>query len=158
MSKTTLKQIKHFLDINSIPFNHLTHKTIPRDSLGASIIRGTNFEDGAKALILETKSGKIIQAVVPANFRIDIKKLKKLINEKNLSLVSPDTVLELTGCVVGSVPPFGILWKIPVYFDKSLLSKKEVVFSAGTKEDSILIDPNKLATINEAIIEDIIKE
>lgn len=158
MSEKTLELIKQKLNKANISFKHIHHETISRDSDGASKIRGTKQEEGAKALILQTKSKKFIQAIVPAHKRISLKKLKKIIHEKNVSLAHPNEVQELTECVVGSVPPFGILWDIDMYVDKTLLDLTEVVFSAGTLEDSIFIAPQELININQASIVDILSE
>jgi len=35
------------------------------------------------------------------------------------------------GCEVGSMPPFGNLWQIPVYADESLAEDEVISFSAG---------------------------
>ncbi|MCA9477594.1 MAG: hypothetical protein KC535_00420 [Nanoarchaeota archaeon] len=158
MSKATLEQIKKLFDDENISYKHLTHDTIPRDSKGASLLRGTTHEHGAKAIVLQTKSGAFFQAVVPAHQRISLKKLKKILGEKNVSLAHPQEVLSLSDCVVGSVPPFGSLWNIRVFVDRSLLDIDQVIFSAGTLEDSILVSPQALVEINRAEVVDILKE
>ncbi len=158
MAQEELKKILHLLDENNINYKHLEHEEIKKDSKSAAVVRGTKLEQGAKALILKTKSGKLIQAVLPANRRLDLKKIKRLLNEKNVSLVSPEIVLEKINCVVGSVPPLANLWGIEILMDKILLEKEEIVFSAGTLTDSIMINPKDLAKVNGARIEEIIKE
>lgn len=157
MGREVLQKILTLLKNSNIEFKHQTHETINRDSVSASKIRGSNLNQGAKALILKTKSKKFVQMVLPANLRLDLKKAKLLVGEKNISLASPDEVLELTTCVVGSVPPFGILWNIPTYFDKLLLDKELLVFSSGTLEDSIFIKPHDLINCNKGIVATIIK-
>ncbi len=158
MSKTTLQSIISLLKKKNISFKHIQHATIDKSSAIASKIRGTNLNQGAKALILKGKSGKIFQIVLPANRKADLKSIKKIVEEKNVSLVSPDEVKALTDCIVGSVPPFGVLWKIPLYADRKLLGKKEIVFSAGTLNDSIFIAPKELIACNNASIVDLSKE
>lgn len=158
MSKTTLQQITNLLNKHRLSFKHFHHKKIKPTSIDAATLRGTNLSDGAKALILKTKSGKYIQTIVPANRRADLKKIKKLINEKNVSLAHPQEVFELSDCVVGSVPPFGILWNIPVYFDELFLKKEIMVFSAGTLEDSMEMRPQDYIKAVNPSIADLSKE
>lgn len=159
MGTETLNEILNLLKTTNIPFKHVRHKEISgRTSKDAATTRGTKLEDAAKALIIKTKKGIIIQAIIPANKRLDTKKLKKIVGEKNVSLTSPEEVLEITTCSVGSVPPFGILWNIPVYFDSGLVNKKEVVFSAGTHTDSIYINPNNLVQLNKGKIQPLCKD
>ncbi|MBN1175266.1 YbaK/EbsC family protein [Candidatus Woesearchaeota archaeon] len=158
MSETTLKNIINLLKSNNIEFVHFNHEPVPKDSLGASKVRGLSPDSGAKALILQGKSGKFYQTVLSGHLRLDIKKVKNLTSEKNISLASPNDVLEVTGCVIGTVPPMGVLFNIPVYIDHSLLEKKEVVFSAGTRTDTIRINPQEFVKINKAIVADISKQ
>jgi len=140
MTTETFLKIKKILEDAKVEYMHLTHDHV-RTSEDAAKIRGTNIEDAAKAIILkvQSKDGNyyFIQAIIPANQRIDLKKLKIILDSKNVALASPDEVLERTGCTVGSVPPFGKIFNISMYMDESILKKDFIVFSAGTHTDSI---------------------
>ena len=159
MTTETFLQIKAILDKANVDYTHLTHEYV-RTSEDAAKIRGTKIEDAAKAIILKTEQKDnsdnntnntfdFIQAVIPANERIDLKKLKILLGSKNVSLASPDEVLQRTGCTVGSVPPFGKLFNISMYIDESILKKDFIVFSAGTHNDSIQMKVADYLTILE---------
>jgi Ala-tRNA(Pro) deacylase len=145
MTVETFLKIKNILDKSRVDYKHLMHEHVST-SEDAAKIRGTNIEDAAKAIILKAeykddlgnKVFKFIQAVIPAHLRIDLKKLKIILDSKNVALASPDEVLEQTGCTIGSVPPFAsLLFNIPMYMDESILQKDFIVFSAGTHNDSI---------------------
>ena len=141
MTVETFLKIKNILDKSRVDYKHLIHEHVST-SEDAAKIRGTNLEDAAKAIILKVQnkdgSFKFIQAVIPAHQRIDLKKLKIILDSKNVALASPDEVLEQTGCTIGSVPPFAsLLFNIPMYMDESILKKDFIVFSAGTHNDSI---------------------
>jgi len=140
MTVETFLKIKDILDKSRVDYKHLIHDYVTT-SEDAAKIRGTNIEDAAKALILKVQlrdgSYDFIQAVIPANERLDLKKLKIILDSKNVALASPEEVLEKTGCTIGSVPPFGKLFDIQVYLDESILDKDFIVFSAGTHNDSI---------------------
>jgi len=153
MSQDTLKKIIELLKKNNIQFEHQHHEAIPKDSLGASKVRGLNPDSGAKALVLQGKSGKFYQAIISGNLRLDFKKLKKITNEKNISMASPDDVFRLTNCIVGTVPPLGVLFDITVFVDEKLVAREWVVFSAGTSTDSIKINPKNLVKINNATVD-----
>lgn len=163
MTTETFLQIKKILDDSKLEYTHLTHEHVST-SEDAAKIRGTNLDDAAKAIILKAefkienedgtinKSFKFIQAVIPANQRIDLKKLKIILGSKNVSLASPDEVLERTGCTIGSVPPFGKLFNIPMYMEESILKKDLIVFSAGTHNDSIQMNAQDYYGILEPIV------
>jgi Ala-tRNA(Pro) deacylase len=154
MSTSTFLQIKELLDSKKIEYTHLTHEHV-QTSEDAARIRGTRLEDAAKALICKVQdTGELIQAILPANERLDLKKLKIILNTKNISLASPEEVLERTGCTIGSVPPFGILWKIRMFLDEELLKRDLIVFSAGTHNDSIQLKAEDYySALNPIVVE-----
>lgn len=163
MTSSTFLQIKEILDKSNIDYTHLTHEHVHR-SEDAAKIRGTNLDEAAKAIILKVekkdnngKSYEFIQVVIGGDQKIDLKKLRLMFNSKNIALASPEEVLERTGCTIGSVPPFGILFNIPVYMDRSLNEKPQIVFSAGTHFDSIMIKPEDYVKIVKPEIIDIKK-
>ena len=159
MSQETFLQIKETLDNSKVEYKHLTHEHV-HTSEDAAKIRGTNIEDAAKAIILKVehksvdgaKKFEFIQAVIPANQKIDLKKLKILLNSKNISLASPNEVLEHTGCTIGSVPPFGKMFNIQMFLDESILKKDVIVFSAGTHNDSIQMKAQDYYIVLEPIV------
>ncbi|MGV8150916.1 MAG: aminoacyl-tRNA deacylase [Candidatus Woesearchaeota archaeon] len=165
MTSSTFLQIKELLDENKIIYEHVTHEYVHR-SEDAAKIRGTELHEAAKAIILkvERKSDEgikyfdFIQVVIGGDQRIDLKKLKLYFDSKNISLASPEEVLEKTGCTIGSVPPFGTLFNIPAYMDNGLLEKERIVFSAGTHNDSIIMHPQDYVKIVEPIVENFRKE
>ena len=48
------------------------------------------------------------------------------LNAKKVEFAKPEEVLQLVGCEVGCVPPFGHLTEIPIYMDKDLMKKDRV--------------------------------
>ena len=43
-------------------------------------------------------------------------------------------------CEVGAMPPFGNLYGIPVFVDKSLTEDEQIVFEAGNHHEAIKLD------------------
>ena len=161
MSMSVFIQIKNILDSRKISYNHLVHDLV-KTSEDAAKIRGTKLGDAAKALVCKAhyKDGthSFIQAVIPADKRLALKKLKAFLDLKNLSLASPDEVLERTGCTVGSVPPFGNLFGLKIYADESLFAKERIVFSAGTHTDSMILKPQDYLIIVEPCVLPLVKD
>jgi Ala-tRNA(Pro) deacylase len=161
MTTETFLRIKELLDEARLEYTHIVHEHVTT-SEDAAKIRGTNIDDAAKAIILKAQllngSFQFIQAVIPANLRIDLKKLKINLGSKNVALASPEEVLERTGCTIGSVPPFGKLFNIPMYMDDSLLQKDLIVFSAGTHHDSIQMKAQDYYELLEPKVLDIRKD
>jgi Ala-tRNA(Pro) deacylase len=91
----------------------------------------------AKSVIVKV-DGRFILAVLPASRRTDLSRLKVAVGAKEIHFASE---LEFVGlfpdCEVGAMSPFGNLYGMPVYVDKSLAEGDEIVFNAGTHQDTI---------------------
>lgn len=127
-----------FLDQNRVEFELYTHGHV-HSSEDAAKVRGTSLEEAAKALVLETGSGSLVQCIISGHRRLDLKRIKQLLGEKNVSLAHPEKVLSATGCPVGTVPPFGNLFHqpLPVYADADIFTRPHIVFSAGSHYRSV---------------------
>lgn len=140
MGKEVFFRILNLLKSKNVFFEHLEHEHV-HTSHDAAKIRGNSLEQAAKAIVLKVKPKKgdyfFIQCVLPGNKKISLKKLKSVLDLRGASLASADEVLIITGCSIGSVPPFGNLFGLKVYLDNSVLLQKEIFFSSGTHYDSI---------------------
>jgi Ala-tRNA(Pro) deacylase len=141
MSIKEFNLIVDFLSSKNVPFEHIVHEHVHRSEEAAKI-RGNRIEQAAKAIVLKVRKKKskeyeFIQCVISGHKKIDLKKLKSLLELDNASLASPEEVLEKTECTVGSVPPFGLLFGLKTYMEASVLDNEFIFFSAGTHNDSI---------------------
>ena len=91
----------------------------------------------AKSVVVKIDDGFAL-AVMPATARADFARLKSALGASEVRLA---TELEFTGlfpdCEVGAQPPFGNLYGVPVYVDTALAQDEEIVFNAGTHEETI---------------------
>ncbi|MBW2981085.1 aspartate--tRNA ligase [Candidatus Woesearchaeota archaeon] len=142
------EQIKAALNKEKIEFETIGHKPV-YTSKEAAIIRGTKLEQGAKALICKTEKG-YVQAVISGAKELNEGKLKEVLHVKSLRLANADEVRDLTGISIGAVPPFGNLWSIEVYIDKSVTANEEIAFNAGTHTNSIKMKSKDLVKVTGA--------
>ncbi len=102
-----------------------------------------------KSVLIRTAKDTYVLAVLPAVYLIDFKKLKKVVKssqaklaaEKEIKKVAPDYE-------IGAMPPFGGLFGIDTYIEKTLSEDKEVVFNAGSHKQMLKMsykDLEKLA-------------
>lgn len=139
MSEKVFEQIRSFLDDESVDYSFFRHKAV-RTSKEAAVVRDMSVEEGmrrgAKAMVVRSE-GEFYQFVLPANRKMDFKKIQKILDSRSVSLAEPDEVEEVTDCKPGAVPPFGNLFGIPVYVDSSLLENEEIDFNAGMRTVSM---------------------
>lgn len=143
------------LNHHHIHYTVMDHEPTPT-SEDAARIRGTTPDQGAKALVLRSK-GTFLMCVLPGNKKADFNKIRMIIGEKKLTLATPDEVKTVTGCVIGSVPPLGNLFNIPLYVDKTLLKNEKIAFNAGMLTQSILMTTEDYLAITHPTIEDFTK-
>jgi len=150
------EKILALLDASGVTYETYEHEHV-HSSHDAAKVRGTKLEEAAKALVLQTGSGVFIQCVVAGHRKLDLKKIKTFLGEKNVALAPPDAVLRRTGCPVGTVPPFGNLFEPPMRMiaDQELFSREHVVFSAGSHYHSVRMLANEWVTMTGAEIVDV---
>ena len=148
-------KIRDTLNKEKIEHEVLEHKAV-FTSREAAEVRGTELKQGCKALICKTEEG-FIQAVVSGTKELDILKLQKLTLFKKIELANAKEVRKATGCNIGSVPPFGNLFKLKVYFDKNVLENAIVAFNAGSHTRSIKMKAKDLQRIVNPVVGEISK-
>ena len=152
MSEAVFSKIKSFLDSKELKYEIIVHEPVFTSEQAAKV-RGTELKSGAKAMVLRSK-GKFFMFVLPADKKLDMKKIEKLLNTDRLSLATPDEVLKITDCKIGGVPPFGNLFSIPLYVDKSLLRNEIINFNAGLHTHSVRMNCKNYISAVSPMIED----
>jgi Ala-tRNA(Pro) deacylase len=132
-----LERIKEFLEENNVNFTVTTHKPV-HTSEEAAAVRGTDLKTGAKAMIIRSE-GRFYLFVICADRKIDFKKVREILNSDSVSFATEEEVMKISGCKIGAVPPFGNLFGVDVYVDKSLLSVENINFNAGRNDTSIFM-------------------
>ncbi len=154
MSKVVFEKIKSLLDENNIDYIVKEHPPT-RTSQESALHRGEPLKIGAKALLVKGKDGFVL-CVIPADQKLDTKKVKKIIKSKNLRFATIDELDELTGLVPGSVPPFGSILKIKMIVDAKQFEEEWMAFNAGSLEISIKMKTKDYRKIVEPETVDIV--
>jgi Ala-tRNA(Pro) deacylase len=128
-------RIVECLEQRGVPFSLSEHRPV-KTSAEAARVRGVELRTGAKAMVVSA-SGGIVLAVLPADRRIDWRKLKRALDVDDASLASPEEAERLTGVPVGSVPPLANLLHLNSVFDPALLENELIRFNAGSRTHSI---------------------
>ena len=115
-----------------------------------------NCEVGAivKSLLLRTKSSFLL-CLVAGDKKCSLNKLKKILNEKDISMASADQVKEVTGFTIGGVSPVGHLKDVRIYIDNSLSRFNNIYAAAGHPNCIFKIDFEKIQKITDGLVMDI---
>ena len=129
------KRLIECLGENKVSYDVLHH---PEAVTAQRIAQAEHVKGRHHAKVVMAKSGdQHLMIVLPADHHIDLEKIEKAVgksvsldNEKEFKPLFPD-------CVIGAMPPFGNLYDLPTYVDKSLAEQDYIVFEAGTHTDAI---------------------
>jgi Ala-tRNA(Pro) deacylase len=78
-------------------------------------------------------------ANVPGDCRIDFDGIKAHFGADSVAFASRERAQELTGCVIGAIPPFSFSDQLQVLADPLIQDNEEVVFNAGRLDRSIFM-------------------
>jgi prolyl-tRNA editing enzyme YbaK/EbsC (Cys-tRNA(Pro) deacylase) len=130
------QKIKNHLESNSVQFRQVHHEPT-RTSAEAAEARGEDISIGGKAIVLKV-DGSFKLFVLSASRKLDSSKIKEYFQAKKLRFASQEELLEITGLVPGSVPPFGLpITNLELYVDLSITKNERIAFNAGSLTDSI---------------------
>lgn len=131
-------RLKALLEAQHVKYTAQSHPTVytAQEIAAAQHVPGRQL---AKCVLVKTEKG-VTLAVLPAIYRVDLKKVKALVKAKTLRLANEAEITQAFPDVeVGAMSPFGNLYNIPVVADKSLAEAEEIVCNAGSHTETITL-------------------
>jgi prolyl-tRNA editing enzyme YbaK/EbsC (Cys-tRNA(Pro) deacylase) len=138
MTDSLRESIRNLLTAGGAWFREVHHEPTCTSAESARV-RGEELRIGGKALLLR---GDDLFAlfVLPADRKIDSGAVRRELGFRRLRFASREELLELTGLVPGSVPPFGRpILPFPLYVDTGIAANDRIAFNAGSLTDSIVL-------------------
>ncbi|CAB9510398.1 Pfam:YbaK [Seminavis robusta] len=148
--EATSLRLKAFLQEAGIPFKVTTHRVV-RTSEEAAAVRGVSLDSGAKAILLKDSksSPPFCLAVFSASKRFSSKQFKKVTGRKKIRFATTEELWEVARCVPGAVPPFGSIFEIPLWVDRSLSRQEVINFNCGLRTASISMTYGDYITVEK---------
>jgi Ala-tRNA(Pro) deacylase len=136
------EQLRTLLDREGAMYRIIEHQPEGRTEVIAKI-RGNRIEQSIKSMVLQVrltrKENIYCLANIPGNCRVDFNGVKKYFNADSVAFAKPEKAQELTGCVIGSIPPFSFKDQLQLLADPLIQENNEVVFNAGRLDRSIMM-------------------
>ena len=135
---SALVSVRALLNDAGVEFAERHHEPTPT-SADSARVRGDPIAQGAKALVL--KVGESFGLfVMSAALRLDSGAIKRHHKVKRVRFATPEELMDLTGLVPGSVPPFGRpVLELDLHVDMSIAAQERLSFNAGSLTDSITL-------------------
>jgi Ala-tRNA(Pro) deacylase len=130
------------LDRENATYRVIEHEHEGRTEVIAKI-RGNRIEQSIKSIVLQVRLNRreniYCLANVPGDCRIDFKGVKNYFNADSAAFAKPEKAQEMTGCLIGAIPPFSFNEQLSVLADPLIKENDEVVFNAGRLDRSIFM-------------------
>jgi Ala-tRNA(Pro) deacylase len=91
-------------------------------------------------VVMAAVDDRLVMLVLPAAHRVDLQKVERALGATSARLAREEEFARLfPDCDLGAMPPFGNLYGIPVYVDRTLTRDPEIVFNAGSHRETITL-------------------
>jgi Ala-tRNA(Pro) deacylase len=136
-------QLRALLDREGASYRVIEHEPEGRTEVIAKI-RGNRIEQSIKSMVLQVrltrKENIYCLANVPGDCRVDFDGVKAYYQADSVAFAKREKAEELTGCVIGSIPPFSFSDELQLVADPLIRQNEEVVFNAGRLDRSIMMN------------------
>jgi len=136
------EQLRALLDREGAAYRVVEHEHEGKTELIAKI-RGNRIEQSIKSIVVQVRLNRrenvYCLANVPGDCRIDFDGIKRHFEADSVAFAARDKAQELTGCVIGAIPPFSFSDQLQVLADPLIRENEEVVFNAGRLDRSIFM-------------------
>jgi Cys-tRNA(Pro) deacylase len=111
----------------------------------------------AKTLLFLVEDKPVV-AIACGTSRIDRRLIAAYfgVGRKRVKLADAETVMEITGYLVGAVPPFGLRQQLSTLIDCRVMEQTEVYAGGGAIDTLLRISPKEIVRVAGAIVLDLI--
>ena len=156
LDKEPVKRVEKFLKGFDQSLEVIVLENSARTAQDAAIALGCDVGAIVKSLLFKTGDNFTL-CLVAGDKRCSLNKLKKIKDEKDISMASPEEVKTQTGYTIGGVSPVGHLNKLEIFIDKSLERFNELFAAAGHPNCVFKINFKDIQKITNGKVEDIIE-
>ena len=131
-----VRKLKEYLDSEGVKYLVISHSPAytAQEIAASAHIPGKEM---AKTVMVNV-DGAMAMAVLPASTRVDIARLREVLEADNVELADEDEFRDaFPGCELGAMPPFGHLYGMDVYAAAALADDDAIAFNAGTHKELI---------------------
>jgi Ala-tRNA(Pro) deacylase len=147
-------KLKAYLDENKAEYTVIRHETSYTSQATAQSTHISGKEI-AKTVIVNVDNKSLAMVVLPAPDIIDFDRLRQVIGAQHVLLAAELEFDDIfPDCEVGAMPPFGNLYCMQVYIERSLCHDREIAFNAGNHQELIRMQLDEyLRLVNPKIID-----
>jgi Ala-tRNA(Pro) deacylase len=131
-------RLENYLRENQAPFEEQHH---PR-AVSAQEVAASEHVTGrmlAKTVMV-LADGEMAMLALPATYQVDLEMAAAVLGVDEARLAEEEEFADtFADCEVGAMPPFGNLYGVPVYVEKTLAEDETIVFRSGTHTETMSV-------------------
>ena len=154
LDKEPVKRVQKKLEEFSKELKAIVLNSSARTAKQAAESLNTEVGSIVKSLLFKTEDGYLL-CLISGDKRCSLNKLKKIKNQKNISMANADQVKEVTGFTIGGVSPVGHLQQLDIFIDEQLNRFNNIYAAAGHPNCIFKIDFDNLKKITKGSIKNI---
>ncbi|MEK9158946.1 MAG: YbaK/EbsC family protein [Patescibacteria group bacterium] len=147
------KKVINYLDSRGVKYEKVPHKQVFTTFDLANTLK-EKMSKIAKTLLVKADK-KYVLVVLPAHYRLDMAKLKKVLKAKAIELAPEKAMEKILKVKPGALTPFACLHKVEPYLDKALLKAEKAIFGAGSFTESLRMKVKDLYKLEKMTVAEI---
>lgn len=147
------ERMEKYLRENGVGFQVETHdQAFTMQEVAAALhVPGNQV---AKVVIVCADKEKVM-LVLPAPYRMNVDLVRDMVEAKKVRLAKEEEFADLfPDCATGAMPPFGNLYGVPVYVDRSMAEEPDMVFRIGTHRETMKITYADFVRLAQPVVGD----
>jgi Ala-tRNA(Pro) deacylase len=150
-------RLEHYLRESGVGYE-LQHHPLAYTARGMAASEHLSAQLIAKVVII-VADAQTVMVVLPASHELEPGRLATELDAREARLATELEFGPIFGdCDVGAMPPFGNLYGMAVYVDRSLAEDTNIVFQAGTHTDTMRIPFADFVRLVEPSVIDVARE
>jgi Ala-tRNA(Pro) deacylase len=146
-----LERLKAYLGEHGVPCEVTSH---PEAITAQEIAQAVHVSGFVLAkVVMADADGRLVMLVLPAPARVDLMRLRAALGARTVRLAREEEFASLfPDSELGAMPPFGNLYGVPVYLERSLTGQPRVVFNAGTHRETMTISTAEYQRLVQPVV------
>ena len=151
LKKEAVQRVQKKLDEYNKDLKVIVLNSSARTAQEAADSLNTEVGSIVKSLLFRTEDGFVL-CLVSGDKRCSLNKLKKIKNQKDISMANADEVKKVTGFTIGGVSPVAHLQRIEIFIDEELNRFNNIYAAAGHPNCIFKIDFDNLKKITKGSV------
>jgi len=125
----------------------------------AAAERGQRPGQVVRSILFRLGEGAFCMVLAGGPRQVSWPALRRHLNQRRLTMATPEEVLQVTGYRIGAVSPFGLPQPFPMLVDRSVLAEEEVSLGSGVRGLAlVMLSADLLRALPQAEVGDFLSD